>query len=92
VFRAYTVLVEGRDDVRRHLATAGVETRVYYVPPVHLQPAYRYLGLASGAFPVAEAIADRMVSLPIFPEMRLDQVERVVAALAGCIPGAAAGG
>ena len=88
VFRAYTVLVEGRDEVRRHLAAAGVETRVYYAPPIHLQPAYRYLGLPPGSFPVTEAVADRMLSLPIFPEMRSEQVERVFEALAECVPDA----
>jgi len=47
---------------------------------------YRHFGIT------AEAVAERMLSLPIFPEMRPDQVERVVAVLAGCIPGAAARG
>ena len=61
-------------------------------PPVHLQPAYRYIGLLAGSFPVTEAVADRMLSLPIFPELRSEEVERVIVAPAGCVPGAAAGG
>lgn len=91
VYRAYTILVEGRDAVRRRLAAAGIETRIYYAPPVHLQPAYRHPGLGPGSFPAAEAVADRMVSLPIFPEMRDDQIERVVEALAGSVPAAVGG-
>jgi dTDP-4-amino-4,6-dideoxygalactose transaminase len=86
VFRAYTILVDNRDEVRRHLAASGIETRVYYAPPVHLQPAYRYLGFGSGSFPVAEAVADRMLSLPIFPEMTDGQIDHVISALRQAVP------
>ena len=86
VFRAYTVLVDNRDEVRGRLAATGIETRVYYAPPVHLQPAYSHLGLGPGSFPVAESVAERMLSLPIFPEMTDEQVDRVIEALRIVVP------
>jgi dTDP-4-amino-4,6-dideoxygalactose transaminase len=88
VFRAYTILVDNRDQIRAHLADAGVSTLIYYAPPVHLQPAYAYLNLGPGTFPVTESIADRMMSLPVFPEMTEDQIDRVVTALTRIVPSA----
>lgn len=82
VFRAYTILLDDRDDARAFLATRGISTRLYYDPPLHLQPAYRHLGYRSGSFPVAEWASERMLSLPIFPTMSTGQVERVAAAMA----------
>jgi dTDP-4-amino-4,6-dideoxygalactose transaminase len=81
VFRAYTVLLDDRDRAREFLATRGISTRVYYSPPLHLQPAFRHLGYRSGAFPAAERTAERMLSLPIYPTMDIHQVDRVAAAL-----------
>lgn len=81
VYRAYTVLVDDRDRVRAHLTRAGIATQVYYAPPLHLQPAYAHLGLGPGSFPVTEAIGERMLCLPIFPEMTDEEVDLVVATL-----------
>ncbi len=82
VFRAYTILLDDRDRVREFLAARGISTRVYYNPPLHLQPAFRHLGYRFGAFPAAERTAERMLSLPIYPTMNTRQVDRVAAALA----------
>jgi len=85
VYRAYTILVGQRDRVRDHLASKGIATRVYYAPPpLHLQPVYAHLGHRKGDFPVTEEIADRMLSLPIFPQMK-QQIEEVVSALKECV-------
>lgn len=87
VYRAYTILVDQREQVRAHLAARGIATRVYYAPPpLHLQPAYRHLGHCEGDFPVTEAIVDRMLSLPIYPQMTGQQVEEVASALRECVP------
>jgi len=87
VYRAYTILVGQRDRVRDHLASKGIATRVYYAPPpLHLQPVYAHLGHRKGDFPVAEEIADRMLSLPIYPQMTTHQIQEVVSALKECIP------
>ena len=60
----------------------------HYPQPVHLTGAYAYLGLPEGSFPVAEALARECLSLPIFPGMRDDEVERVVASVTTFFDGA----
>jgi dTDP-4-amino-4,6-dideoxygalactose transaminase len=82
-YYTYVVRAERRDRLRDHLAEAGIETRVYYPAPLHLQPAFRELGYAPGDFPVAEALSRTCVAVPLHPEMTDRQVERVVAALRG---------
>jgi dTDP-4-amino-4,6-dideoxygalactose transaminase len=81
VYRAYTVMVENREHVRSHLASKGISSRVYYIPPLHLQPAYDHLGLRPGEFPVTEQTSAAMLSLPIFPEITDEQIGEVVNAL-----------
>ncbi len=79
----YTVRVlEGRREaLRAHLREAGVETAVYYETPLHRQPALSHLKLAPGAFPNSELAAAEVLSLPIFPELTVEQREHVVAAV-----------
>jgi dTDP-4-amino-4,6-dideoxygalactose transaminase len=85
VYRAYTILVDNREQVREYLASKDIATRIYYIPPLHLQPAYEYLGFRPGGFPVAEETAAKMLSLPIFPEVTDEQIAKVVSALEDCI-------
>jgi len=85
VYRAYIILVDNRDQVRGYLASKEIATRIYYIPPLHLQPAYERLGFSPGDFPVAEETAARMLSLPIFPEITDEQIAEVVSALEDCI-------
>jgi dTDP-4-amino-4,6-dideoxygalactose transaminase len=82
VHHLYVVLADDRDRVREALADAGVETGIHYPVPMHLTPAYRSLGYAVGDFPVAEAAAPRLLSLPMFPEITAAQQEHVVECLA----------
>ena len=73
----YAVEVPGRDAVRARLRARGVATGVHYPTPIHRQPAYEHLGHGPGAFPAAERSAERVLSLPLFPELpdaRLDHV------------------
>ena len=81
VYFAYTVLVDERERLRDHLASRGVASRLYYNPPLHLQPAFARLGLGPGSFPVAEATAARMLALPVHPYLGEADVERVAAAV-----------
>jgi dTDP-4-amino-4,6-dideoxygalactose transaminase len=85
VYRAYTILVDNREQVREYLASKDIASRIYYVPPLHVQPAYEHLGFSPGDFPVAEETAARMLSLPIFPEITDEQIAEVVSALEDCI-------
>lgn len=73
-----------RDALCEALAEAGVETLIHYPIPPHLQEAYADLGLARGAFPIAEAIAGTVFSLPIGPAMDDAQVETVIETVRAC--------
>jgi dTDP-4-amino-4,6-dideoxygalactose transaminase len=82
VFHLYVVEVDGRDEVREHLAAGGIESGIHYPIPIPRQAAYAELGLRPGAFPVTEAAAGRLLSLPMFPEISEDQITRVASAVA----------
>ena len=70
------VRCEDRDGLRDHLASAGIETGIHYSPALHRQPALA--GVRSeGSLPAASAWAEEELSLPIFPELREDELERV---------------
>lgn len=81
VYHLYVVMVEDRDAVRQRLGERGVESGIHYPVPLHLQPAYGGLGHSPGDFPVAERRAERILSLPMFPEIDQTQQDHVVAAL-----------
>ena len=83
VWHLYVVQVDERDRVLAELNAAGIGAGIHYPTPVHLTGAYAHLGHGVGAFPVAEAAADRIVSLPMFPHLTVEQQEHVVAAVAG---------
>jgi dTDP-4-amino-4,6-dideoxygalactose transaminase len=72
----YVIRSARRDDLRAALAADGVETVVYYPKPLHLQPAFAYLGHRPGDFPNAERLARECVALPLYPEQPLSEVDR----------------
>jgi dTDP-4-amino-4,6-dideoxygalactose transaminase len=78
----YPIRVERREALRAHLAARGIETAVHYPVPLHLQPAYSFLGGRKGDFPVSEAACESVVSLPIHPALTAEQVEAVVSGVA----------
>jgi dTDP-4-amino-4,6-dideoxygalactose transaminase len=82
VYHLYVVESERRDHLRAHLQAAGVGCDVHYPEPAHLQPAYANLGYRVGSLPHTEALAGRILSLPMFPELSRAEVERVAAAVA----------
>ncbi len=77
VYHLYVVLAEKRDELRQYLYAKGIETGLHYPVPLHLQKAYEHLGYKKGDFPVAEQVAEKLLSLPIYPEMTEAQVEYV---------------
>ncbi len=81
VFHQYTIRVPHRDYVQQMLADRGIQSAVYYPVPLHLQPMYKNLGYLRGDLPHAEAAAAQVLSLPIYPELSLAQIERVGNAL-----------
>jgi dTDP-4-amino-4,6-dideoxygalactose transaminase len=90
VYHLYVVQVDHRDAVRERLGEMGVQTGIHYPVPLHLSPAYAGLGYGRGDFPVAEALAPRILSLPMFPQITGEQQEYVVERLAEAVDGVAA--
>lgn len=80
-YRNYVVQTEDRERVQQRLAAAGVASGRPYAPPLHLQPALERLGLGPGSFPVAEAAAGRLLSLPLRPDLTAAERDHVVASL-----------
>jgi dTDP-4-amino-4,6-dideoxygalactose transaminase len=89
VYHVYPVRLPQRDAWRARLLELGVQTGIHYPIPVHLQPAYRDLGYEAGEFPVAEAVARDILSLPIYPEMTETQVEEVAGVIRAGLPAGA---
>ncbi|MGW4382514.1 DegT/DnrJ/EryC1/StrS family aminotransferase [Kitasatospora sp. NPDC004531] len=86
VWHLYAVRVErDRDGVLERLQEAGIGAGVHYPVPVHLQPAFRQLGHAEGAFPVTERAAGQLLTLPLFPQLTEGQQVRVAEALAAAV-------
>jgi len=71
-----------RDALKAHLAGRGIGTSIYYPKPLHLQPCFKHLGGATGSFPVAETFASEALALPMFAELKDDEVEQVIGAIA----------
>jgi dTDP-4-amino-4,6-dideoxygalactose transaminase len=81
VYHLYVTEVGDRAAVQERLAQRGVHTGIHYPIPIHLQPAYSELGLSKGRYPKTEAAAERILSLPMFPELTPEQIEYVVDAV-----------
>ena len=77
VYNQYTLRTAGRDALREYLTGAGIGSEVYYPVPLHLQKCFAALGHKRGDFPEAERAAVEVVSLPIFPELSMDQIDFV---------------
>lgn len=80
VYHLYVVQTPERARLQAALDAAGVAHGMHYPVPVHLQPAFADLGQGPGSFPVSEALAPRILSLPMFPELTEEQIGRVAAA------------
>lgn len=81
IFHLYVVRVDGREALMEDLKKAGIATGLHYPIPIHLQPAYEELGYKRGDFPITEAYAETIVSLPIFPELDDEKVAYVANAV-----------
>ena len=79
VFHLFVVTVPDHEDFIRYMADHDVECNMHYPVPCHLQKAYADLGYHPGDCPNAEYLADHCVTLPLFPEMREEEIQRVIA-------------
>jgi dTDP-4-amino-4,6-dideoxygalactose transaminase len=82
VYNQFSIRAPQRDELQEYLRHCGIQTEVYYPSPLHVEPAFAYLGHRKGDFPNAEAACREVLALPIYPELTLDKQRRVVATIA----------
>jgi len=80
VWNQYTIRVLNglRDELRAHLQESGVGTEIYYPVPLHQQQCFQALGYSAGSLPETELAASEVLSLPVFPELRIEEMQTVV--------------
>jgi dTDP-4-amino-4,6-dideoxygalactose transaminase len=78
VYYVYVVQVEERERFRKALEQEGIATGIHYPIPIHLQPACTHYGYRRGMLPITERVAERIVSLPMYPELTNEQIQTVV--------------
>ena len=78
VYHTFIIQINKRDKLQKFLLQKGIETKIHYSIPIHLQKAAQYLGYKKGDFPKAEKQAEKILSLPIYPELKEEQLELVV--------------
>lgn len=81
IFNQYTIRIERRDEARAFLQSRGIGSEIYYPVPFHRQACFASLKAPDSAFPVSNALADTVLALPIFPELREEQIREVVVAV-----------
>lgn len=74
VFHLYVIRAGNRDKLQERLSQEDVTTSIHYPLPVHLQQAFRYLGYQNDDFPLSERLAGEILSLPLYPELRTEQI------------------
>jgi len=82
VYHQYVIRARNRDDLRQFLAARNIGTEIYYPIPLHLQPVFTYLGYREGDLPESERAAREVLALPMFPELREDELQWVVESIA----------
>jgi dTDP-4-amino-4,6-dideoxygalactose transaminase len=81
VHHLYVIRTEGRDALQAHLASAGIDTGIHYPIPLHLQAAFSTLDYKPGDLPVTEEAAAQILSLPMYPQLRREQQQRIAEAI-----------
>ncbi len=81
IYNQYTLRAKNRDDLHSHLKEAGVGSAIYYPIPLHLQGCFKDLGYVAGSFPASEQAAKVVLSIPVYPELTVEQREHVVEAV-----------
>ena len=81
IWHLYVIQVPRRDEVLQSLADQGIGAGIHYPIPAHLQPPFRAYGYGRGDFPIAEATAERILSLPMYPHITVEHQQAVTAAL-----------
>lgn len=77
VFHLYVIMTDKRNELLEFLNSNGIEAGIHYPIPIHLQPAYSFMGGKRGDYPISENLAEKVISLPVFPEITNTQIEYV---------------
>ncbi len=77
VYHLYVVRAKARDTIKEKLSANNISSGIHYPVPLHLQPAYEYLGYKKDSFPITEKIVKEIISLPMWPEITFDAIEQV---------------
>ena len=85
VYHLYVIRSQNREELKKHLAEAGIDTGIHYPIPLHLQEAYRDQGYKEGDVPVTERVSAEILSLPMFPTLIAEQQKRVAAEIASFV-------
>jgi dTDP-4-amino-4,6-dideoxygalactose transaminase len=83
VYYVYNILVPNRDGLAERFKEKGVGYSIYYPKPLHLQSCFAYLGYKEGDFPVAEKVSKEIIALPMYPELKADEVEYICDTIMG---------
>jgi dTDP-4-amino-4,6-dideoxygalactose transaminase len=78
VFNQYTLRVQNRDALKARLDADGIGNAIYYPVPLHLQQCFAELGYRVGQLPVTEAAVREVISIPVFPELNVEERSRVI--------------
>lgn len=81
VYYVFNIFAENRDELMEFLKNKGIGTSIYYPKPLHLQKCFEYLGHKEGDFPVTEKMCKQILALPIYPELRDDEVSSICEAI-----------
>lgn len=85
IYHIFAVRTAFRDELMRGLQAKSIQCGIHYPVPIHLQKAYGFLGLPRGSFPVAESWADTTLSLPMYPELKAEQIKYTAEAIRECL-------
>ncbi len=77
IYHLYVIRVKNRDELQKYLKNQGIGTGIHYPIPLHMQQAYQHLGYKEGDFPIAEKVSREILSLPMFPELRQEEIAYV---------------
>jgi len=78
IYHQYVIRTKERDNLSKYLNSKQISTLIYYPIPIHLQKAYSDLNCKKGTFPITEQYSDEIISLPIFPELKQEEIRYVV--------------
>ncbi len=81
VYHLYVILVNDREGLQKFLEEKGIATGLHYPLPLHLQKAYQHLKYSKGAFPVTEKASEKLLSLPMYPELTKEQIDYIVTSI-----------